>query len=145
MMPDHPYCPKCPVFGGINGCQLATMCDQCPNAKTPANPIKNRTIATLIITAALVKLADSRTPITRTAVITTIAESAKTSTCALSVCPNNVRWSAGVGSNGSFVPKKPSRLLTNPLQPTATVAAPKAYSSTSAQPMIQATISPMVE
>ena len=45
---------------------------------------------------------------------------------------------------GSLMPKSPSSDTKWPDQPTPTVAAPAAYSSTRSQPMIQATISPMV-
>ena len=112
MMPDHPYCPKCPRFFGIKGCQFAIMCAGWANAYTVAMPMKNSTTDTLIITAALLKFADSRTPTTRTAVTTTIAHIAKISTLADNRCPNSVSVMDGVGLNGIRMPKYPSRLLT---------------------------------
>ena len=49
-----------------------------------------------------------------------------------------------VSDAGSAMPKSLSRLTKYPDQPTPTVAAPTAYSSTRSQPMIQATSSPIV-
>src|SRR5579875_3690306 len=109
-----------------------------------AIPMKNKTTETLIITAALLKFADSRTPTTRTVVTTMIAQNAKMSTFADSACPNRFIDTEGFGLNGMRMPKYPSKLLTYPLQPTATVAAPKAYSRHNAHPMIHATSSPSV-
>src|SRR5579864_5382222 len=128
----------------MKGCQFASMWDQLAKANAVASPMKMSTTETLIITAALFKLADSLTPMTRMAVTTTIAAKAKMSTFAEIACPNSEKESEGVGLNGTFAPKKLTRLLTYPLHPTATVAAPKAYSRTRAQPIIQATSSPSV-
>src|SRR5437879_8776663 len=51
---------------------------------------------------------------------------------------------AAVSPAGSLRPKFPSRLTKWPDQPTPTVAAPAAYSSTRSQPMIHAISSPIV-
>src|SRR5579864_1587545 len=144
MIPDHPYDPNDPVFAGMNGCQFAVINAQCPNAYAVANPMKISTTETLITTTTLLKFADSFTPITRIAVITTIADMAKISMCAGIEYPKSENVIAGDGLNGILMPKYPSRLETYPLHPTATVAAPNAYSSTSAQPIIHATSSPSV-
>ncbi len=99
-MPDHPYCPKCPRFFGMKGCQFADICAGCPKANIVAIPIKKSTTDTLIITAALLKFADSRTPTTSTVVTTMIAQNAKMSTFADKACPNRVMEIEGVGLNG---------------------------------------------
>src|SRR5487761_132584 len=112
MMPDNPNWPKWPRFLGMKGCQLAIMWDQLAKAKAIARPMKTNTTETLIMTAALLRFADSRTPMTRTAVITTMASKATMSTRAEMACPNRERESDGVALNGSFTPKKPVRLLT---------------------------------
>src|SRR5215472_8596480 len=112
IMPDHPYSPKCPRFFGMNGCQFADMCAGCPKAYTVAMPMKNSTTDTLIITAALLKFADSRTPTTSTVVTTMIAQNAKISTFAENGCPNKFSATEGVGLNGIRMPKYPNRLLT---------------------------------
>src|SRR5690348_8087579 len=128
IMPDHPNDPKLPVFLGIKGCQFTVIADQWPVAYHAASPMKISTTETLIMTAVLLKFADSLTPITRIAVITTIAAIAKMSTWVGIVYPRIVNVTEGAGLNGNFTPKYPSRLDMYPLQPTATVAAPKAYS-----------------
>ncbi len=95
----------------MKGCQLATMCDQWPKANPIAKPTKINTTETLIMTAVLLKLADSRTPTTRMTVITTMASKAKISIWAVIVCPKSESETAGVGLKGSFAPKNPTRLL----------------------------------
>src|SRR6185437_11786712 len=110
--PDQPYSPKWPRFLGINGCQFASMCDQLADAKIVARPMKIRTTETLIITAALLKLADSRTPITKMAVTITMAAKAMMSILVCMAKPKSENETAGVRLNGSFAPKKLSKLLT---------------------------------
>ena len=102
------------------------MCCQCANANIPASPMKISTTDTLIMTAALLKLADSRTPTTRIAVMTTMSVQRKDVDLRVQAyARRSVKRDARRRIERQLTPKKPTRLLTNPLQPTATVAAPK--------------------
>src|SRR5579885_3599149 len=77
-----------------------------------------QTTKTFKMTMAVVKLAASLMPITRIAV------------------PKSVKSDAGMA--GRLTPKSRRNARKWPLQPTATVAAPKAYSRIRSQPIIQA-------
>src|ERR1700678_1999219 len=74
--PDHPYSPKFPVLGGMNGCQFLEAISGWCRTKYPATPMKTRTMETFSITIALFRLADSLMPTTRTVVTKQIAMNA---------------------------------------------------------------------
>ena len=75
--------------------------------------MKSSTTETLIITAALLKLADSLTPTTRMVRDDDDGASAKMSMRAAKRAGRSSGIERlGVGLNGSLVPKKPTRLLT---------------------------------
>src|ERR1700722_18245697 len=102
-------------------------------------PMKKMTTATFKATIKLLKVADSLMPRMRTTVT-----KQRMATATKFTLP-------GIGSNGEAtrswgksMPKDLRIELNVSAQLTETVAAPIAYSSTSAQPMIQATISPSV-
>src|SRR5580693_3502770 len=76
--PDHPYSPKFPVLGGMNGCQFLEAISGWCRTKYPATPMKTRTMETFSITIALFRLADSLMPITRTVVTRQMATNATT-------------------------------------------------------------------
>ena len=116
-------------------------------------------IATLSTTIRLLKLADSLMPITSTIVISTDTRIAgrlmnepvafhptwahpATAACTLGAVHS--WYGACASAAGMWMPKMSSRLARWPDQPTATVAAPIAYSSTRSHPMIHATSSPIV-
>ena len=118
-----------------------------------------RMIATLSMTIRLLTRADSLMPITSTVDIrATMKYRRKVDDRAGEVearvraagrpcrtCDVGAPLGRRVGEmGGSTMPNRPSRLTKCPDQPTPTVAAPAAYSSTRSQPMIQATSSPMV-
>src|SRR5271157_399198 len=75
-IPDQPYSPNAPWFGGINGCQFAAATVGCLSTNAPAMAMKIKTIVTLTITIAELKLADSLMPITRISVIRQITRNA---------------------------------------------------------------------
>src|SRR5438477_10476322 len=62
MIPDQPNSPHLPVFGGMKGCQFATL------IAWAAPTINKRTTATFTKTIKLLKLADSLIPTTRSTV-----------------------------------------------------------------------------
>src|SRR5208282_2662948 len=76
--PDHPKNPNWPVLGGMNGCQLALARLGCRITNIPAIPMNTKTMATLTITMAELKLADSLMPKTSTQVTKAIARNATT-------------------------------------------------------------------
>ena len=137
----------------MNGFQLlAVMCDN------PTATIK-RMIATFRITMKLLTFADSLMPMTRIVDIRTTMNTAGRLIQApvkfSPACPQPAAPAAACASvhhcvgdaescAGIVMPKRPSSETRWPDQPTPTVAAPAAYSSTRSQPMIQATSSPMV-
>src|SRR3954469_14321819 len=90
------------------------------------------TMATLIATMTEVTRDDSLIPRMSTQVITATMNIAGMLNFAVSPAIDS----------GRGLPRSPSSWLRYPDQPTATVAAPRASSSTRSQPMIQATISP---
>src|SRR2546422_9648752 len=118
-----------------------------------------RMIVTLRITMMLLTLADSLMPITRIVDIrTTMKTAGRLSHAPVKLSPlcahpatacctwRRVHHCVGDAARcGEIVmPKLLSSETKWPDQPTPTVAAPAAYSRTKSQPMIQATISPMV-
>src|SRR5437667_493617 len=137
----------------MSGFQLAAVMWVKPTATI------KKMMVSLSSTMKLLTFADSLMPITRIVDITATTNTAGRLMMApvrLSpVCahPAMAAWTfaavhhvvgAAVSPAGSLRPKLPSRLTKWPDQPTPTVAAPAAYSSTRSQPMIQATSSPMV-
>src|SRR5580704_6927062 len=139
--PLQPYSPKVPVLAGMNGCQLAVL--------TNAAPAKITMITTdsFTRTIALLTLADSRIPMTINTVTATVMSTAGRLNTAV-IGPPAV-WmivpGAAESNAGNSTPTKSCRKLVRwPDQPTATVAAPSAYSSTRFQPMIHAKNSPRV-
>src|SRR3989442_14266755 len=116
---------------GMNGDQLAGS-----TAKAPA-AMKNSTTATLIVTITLVTRALSLIPSTSKPVkASTIRVAGK-----LMSPPS---YGALVSSAGSGMPIRSSMLTKDPDQPRATAPQAIPYSSTRAQPVIQAKSSPMV-
>src|SRR5213082_431400 len=128
------------------------MCDR-PTSATSS------TMATFRITMRLFTRADSLIPMTSTADISATIKTAGRLTIApvrLSPgCAHPTAWAATCAVVHSWVggavrlagirtPNRPSSDTKWPDQPTPTVAAPAAYSSTRSQPMIQAASSPMV-
>src|SRR5213593_1455890 len=137
----------------MKGVQLARLTCDTPTSTT------NRTIATLRITMRLLTRADSLIPITSTADISPTIPTAgrlmmapvkfspgwaHPTTCAATCVAVHNCVGGAVRLAGMWTPNSPSRDTKWPDQPTPTVAAPAAYSSTRSQPMIQAISSPMV-
>ena len=137
----------------MNGFQLAVLM-----WPSPTNTM-SRMIDTLRMTMKLLTVADSLIPITRMVDISTTTNTAGALMIApvrLSpVCAHPARPActlpavhhavgALVSVAGRWIPSWPSRLTKWPDQPTPTVAAPAAYSSTRSHPMIQAMNSPIV-
>ncbi len=107
------------------------------------------------MTMTLLTRADSRMPMTRTPVAKRAMKIAGRLTLALKRSPvcghpfatstvSQRRDVAVVSAGGKWMPKPRKRLTKYPDQPTDTVDAPIAYSSTRSHPMIQATSSPIV-
>src|SRR5258708_40052666 len=90
----------------------------------------SRMIATLTNTITLLTVADSLTPRTSSQVTSAVISTAGRLNTAVAVRPS-ARATAVPGAAliaaGSWMPKSPSRLTTLPDQPTAIVAAPRAY------------------
>src|SRR5437660_11097217 len=137
----------------MTGVQLARLTCDTPTSTT------NRTIATLRITMRLFTRADSLIPITSTADISATIPTAgrlmrapvsfrpgwaHPTTCAATCVAVHNCVGGAVRLAGMWTPNRPSRDTKWPDQPTPTVAAPAAYSTTRSQPMIQAASSPMV-
>ncbi len=127
----------------MNGCQFAGWMNSAPA------PMTTSTIATLMTTMTAFTVADSLTPTTSSAVTATVMRTAgrlKTATVAgmppLASC-TTVPGAALIAA-GMVHPSWPSRVTRLPDQPTATVAAPSAYSRIRSQPMTHATNSPSV-
>jgi hypothetical protein len=105
------------------------------------------TTATFTITITALTRADSWMPTTSRTVAAAAMSIAGRLTTAVAAVPSASTTAvpgAALNSGGNWTPKSASRLTTYPDQPTATVAAPKAYSRIKSQPMIQATSSPSV-
>src|SRR4030095_3204114 len=125
----------------MKGCQLAVFTNPTPPR------ITINTTATLMITMAELKLADSLIPMTMSTVTASVTTMAGTLRTAASLQP--AAWIAQQGAEaycaGTSTPTKSCRNLTRwPPHPTATVAAPSAYSRIKSQPMTQAKNSPSV-
>src|SRR5262245_29825151 len=102
-------------------------------------------IATLTNTMIDLTVADSRTPRTRIQVTAAVISTAGKLNTAVTDEPSASLTpvpGAALITAGMSMPKSASRLTTLPDQPTATVAAPSAYSRIRSQPMIQAISSP---
>src|SRR2546428_11304369 len=119
----------------------------------------SRMIVTLRMTMKLLTVADSLMPMTSTVDIRmTMKTAGRLIHAPVNISPAFVQpaiaaWTLAVVHHcvgeaascaGNDIPKLLSREAKWPDQPTPTVAAPAAYSRTKSQPMIQATISPMV-
>src|SRR4029453_3922770 len=140
-MPLQPYSPKVPVFSGMNGCQLAVLTQNAPPMMTIT------TTATLMTTMAELTLADSLMPTTMSAVTSTAMITAGRLNTAVTGPPPVWTMVPGAAARcaGNCTPTKSCRKLVRcPDQPTATVAAPSAYSRIRSQPITQAMNSPSV-
>src|SRR6476469_207433 len=105
------------------------------------------TTPTLMATITPLTRDDSRMPITRSVVAASDTRMAGTLTSAVTVEPSaRVMTVPGAATNraGSGIPMSWNSDTTYADQPTATVAAPSAYSRTRSQPIIHATSSPSV-
>src|SRR4029077_4567712 len=137
----------------MKGVQFARLTCDTPTHTT------SRTIATLRITMALLTWADCLIPMTSTADMTATMRTAGRLTIApvrLSPgCAHPTAWAVpwaavhnwvggAVRLAGMRTPNRPNSDTKWPDQPTPTVAAPAAYSSTRSHPMIHAASSPMV-
>src|SRR5205823_12880390 len=137
----------------MNGVQLAGRTCGRPTSTT------SKTIPTLRTTIRLLTRADSLIPMTSTADISaTMPTAGRLMMAPVRLSPGwaqptawAVTWAmvhncvgGAVRLAGIRTPNSPSRDTKWPDQPTPTVAAPAAYSSTRSQPMIQAANSPMV-
>src|SRR5438034_9464219 len=139
--PVQPKAPRSPVFGGMNGCQLAgfTAC--------AANTMNSTTTASLMKTMTLLVVADSLMPMTSSVVTRAMMTTAGRLNTAVMLVPSahcTTVPRAPDGAHGTSSPMSCRNDTTYPDQPMATVTAPRAYSSTRSQPMIQAKISPSV-
>src|SRR5262249_30753615 len=104
-------------------------------------------IATLTKTMTVLSVADSWKPRTRihvTKIVTSTAGRLKTDVTVAPFANVITVPGAALTMAGNGMPRSLSRLITLPDQPTATVAAPSAYSRIRSQPMIHATSSPRV-
>src|SRR2546422_5298629 len=140
-MPLHPYSPNLPAFSGMNGCQLAGFTYAAPPTMTIS------TTASLTRTIAELTLADSLMPITMRIVTAMVMSTAGMLMMASGLQPAMLMNQQGAAANagGMSMPAKSCRKLERcPDQPTATVAAPSAYSRIRSQPMIHAMNSPSV-
>src|SRR5438128_1646173 len=140
-MPLQPYSPNGPALGGMNGCQFALFTYAAPPRMTMM------TTPTFTMTIAVLTLADSLIPITINAVTATVMMTAGRLMIASGLQPAILITVQGAAASdgGKLMPTKSWRKLVRwPDQPTATVAAPSAYSRMRSQPMIQAMNSPSV-
>src|SRR5215211_2356033 len=140
-MPLIPNSPNVPVLGGTKG-------TKCPaSKKTAPATITSSTTVTLITTTTLLTLADSLTPTTSSAVTSAVMITAGRLNTAVTVAPSAMATAvpgAALSVAGNCRPIWCSSVTRLPDQPTATVAAPSAYSRMRSQPMIHATNSPSV-
>src|SRR5258708_7180962 len=140
-IPLQPYCPNVPVFSGMNGCQFAVLMNIAPDA------ITSSTTATFTMTNAELTEADSWIPTPSRIVTSTVMIPAGRLNTAIAVPPSASTTDvpgAALNVAGNEIPKSWRKLTMYPDQPTATVAAPRAYSRIRSQPMIQAMNSPRV-
>ena len=139
--PLHPNSPNVPVLAGTNGVQFDGMMNQ-------TAPITIAiTTPTLIATMIVLIDADSRMPTTSSAVTAITSRIAGRLTIAVTGSPPGTATSvpgAALSAAGNGIPRSRNRLVRCPDQPTETVAALSAYSSTRSHPMIQAISSPSV-
>src|SRR5687768_5367126 len=138
-MPLHPYSPTLPVFSGMHGWKLRLSMNM------PPAPITISTTAPLITTTTLLTVTDSRTPNSSSAVTMTVTSTAGRLKTAVTGSPPGTFTSvpgAAASAAGKLMPSCDSRVTKLPDQPTATVAAPRAYSRIRSHPMTQATNSP---
>src|SRR5262249_8642035 len=139
--PLNPYTPNCPAFSGMKGCQFAELTYAAPPRITIT------TTATLMITIAVLTLADSLIPMTIRIVTATVI-----STAGRLMNDSGLQPAAGITVHGAaptdagmVMPRKSWRKLERwPDQPTATVAAPSAYSRIRSHPITHAKNSPSV-
>src|SRR5690349_6843204 len=107
----------------------------------------SRMIATLMTTTTALTLADSRTPRTSSHVTKIEIRTAGRLNTEVTEEPS-ASWmtvpGAALITAGMWMPTSASRLTMLPDQPTATVAAPSAYSRIRSQPIAHATNSPSV-
>src|SRR6187455_1598214 len=125
----------------MNGDQLPVLMNIEPAA------ITSNTTATLMMTITALTFADSWMPTTSKAVTSTVMSTAGRLKTAVTADPSaSVMTDPGAALNaaGNWMPTSCRKLITYPDHPTATVAAPSAYSRMRSQPMIQATNSPRV-
>ena len=139
--PLHPYSPKVPVLGGMNGCQLAVFTYAAPPTMTMI------TTATLTKTIAVLTVADSLMPMMMRIVTSTVMITAgrlKTAVTGPAAVATTVPGAPAKRAGKSTPTKSWRKLVRFPDQPTATVAAPSAYSRIRSQPITHATNSPSV-
>ena len=106
-----------------------------------------RTTATLITTTTAFAVADSLTPTTRsavTAIVTSTAGMLKTAVTGSPPGTGTIVPGAALKAAGKLKPSWCRNVMKLPDHPTATVAAPSAYSRIRSQPITQATNSPRV-
>ena len=139
--PLQPYSPKVPVFGGMNGCQFAGSMNIAPA------PITISRSAILSTTMTAFTDADSRTPMISSAVTATVIATAGTLKTAVSATPAVMTTDvpgAPLSAAGKLTPSCRRSVTKLPDHPTATVAAPSAYSRMRSQPITHAMNSPSV-
>ena len=125
----------------MNGCQFAVLMYATPPRITIT------TTATLTSTIAVLTFADSLIPITMSTVTAAVISTAGRLMIASGLHPAVLIRVHGAAANagGIEMPRKSRRKLVRcPDQPTATVAAPSAYSRIKSHPMTQAMNSPSV-
>src|SRR5262244_2922186 len=125
----------------MNGCQFAVLTYAAPPTITMT------TTATLMKTIAVLTFADSLMPTTISAVTTAVMITAgrlKTAVTGPAAVATTVPGAAANRAGKSTPTKSCRKLVRFPDQPTATVAAPSAYSRIKSQPITHATNSPSV-
>src|SRR5205823_1290890 len=125
----------------MNGCQLAVLTYAAPPRITIS------TTATLTITIAVLTFADSLMPMTISTVTAKVMITAGRLMIASGLHPAMLMTVQGAAASdgGKLMPMKSRRKLVRwPDQPTATVAAPRAYSRIRSHPITQAMNSPRV-
>src|SRR5262249_50737841 len=130
-----------PVFSGMKGCQFAVSMKNAPA------PMTMSTTATLMTTIAALTDADSLTPTINSAVTATVMSTAGRLKTAVTVAPPascTAVPGAALSAAGKLKPSWLSSVTRLPDHPTATVAAPSAYSRIRSQPITHATNSPSV-
>src|SRR5439155_20558551 len=139
--PLHPYWPNEPAFSGMKGCQLAALTNEAPPTITIS------TTATFTMTITVLTFADSLMPTTIRTVTAAVMSTAGRLITASGLQPATLMSVQGAAAidTGKLMPTKSCRkLVMCPDQPTATVAAPSAYSRIRSQPITHAKNSPSV-